>query len=231
MARVRVSYSGSLAKEFNTPRFTITINSSSPRTFIFPFGPVACTLDNIAPQYASVDRPGRYPLFMRSGNTLPTLSFQLFLGNIYSNQRNVQGWINHLIQIARSESLITIQYGAISQGSWRCTTMTVNGVQRNVQNEVSQATVDMVFTRASDIHLHLGPASGGTKKQATSHSAVSVRGGNKQIHAAVYIAKAGDTLWSICKAHYGDPSKWHFVADANRLQTPKLHPGQVIRLP
>ena len=46
-----------------------------------------------------------------------------------------------------------------------------------------------------------------------------------------YTVKSGDTLWAICKSVYGDPNKYHQVAEANGIANPnRIYPGQVIIL-
>ncbi len=48
-----------------------------------------------------------------------------------------------------------------------------------------------------------------------------------------YIVKAGDTLYSIARSHYGDASKWKAIFKANQgvLSSPEgLQVGQTLRL-
>ena len=54
----------------------------------------------------------------------------------------------------------------------------------------------------------------------------------KQPEAKSYMVVAGDTLWEIAVAQYGDGYKWSEIAKANALVNPDLiHPGNVLTLP
>ncbi|MGL4789943.1 MAG: LysM peptidoglycan-binding domain-containing protein [Anaerotignaceae bacterium] len=56
------------------------------------------------------------------------------------------------------------------------------------------------------------------------------RGVEKEI-PKTYIVKKGDSLWAICKAHFGDGGKYKEIATLNGISNPNLiYVGQVIRL-
>lgn len=47
-----------------------------------------------------------------------------------------------------------------------------------------------------------------------------------------WIVKQGDSLWSIAAKEYGDPSDWRLIAEANKMDNPRiLKPGQAIVIP
>ena len=51
-------------------------------------------------------------------------------------------------------------------------------------------------------------------------------------HAKSYLVRRGDTLASIAAAEYGDPARWRPIAEANRLENPRLlAPGTRLDLP
>lgn len=51
-------------------------------------------------------------------------------------------------------------------------------------------------------------------------------------HTKTRIVKRGDTLSSIAAAEYGDPAKWRPIAEANRIDRPRLlQPGWVLVVP
>jgi LysM repeat protein len=51
-------------------------------------------------------------------------------------------------------------------------------------------------------------------------------------HAKTYVVRRGDTLAAIAAKEYGDPAKWRPIADANRLDNPRvLPPGTRLALP
>ena len=50
--------------------------------------------------------------------------------------------------------------------------------------------------------------------------------------AGDYMVKAGDTLWTIAKAHYGDAVLWKKIEDANGVENVRnLKVGQMLKLP
>lgn len=54
---------------------------------------------------------------------------------------------------------------------------------------------------------------------------------NNNDNPDVYVVKAGDTLWSICKKYLGDGQKYSEIAKLNNIKNPNLiYPSQVIRL-
>jgi len=51
-------------------------------------------------------------------------------------------------------------------------------------------------------------------------------------HAKTYVVRRGDTLAAIAAREYGDPEQWRPIADANRIENPRvLPPGTRLSLP
>jgi hypothetical protein len=47
-----------------------------------------------------------------------------------------------------------------------------------------------------------------------------------------WLVKQGDTLWAIAAKEYGSPADWRLIADANRIDNPRLlNPGQELVIP
>lgn len=47
-----------------------------------------------------------------------------------------------------------------------------------------------------------------------------------------WVVKEGDSLWSIAAREYGDPADWRLIADANRIDNPRLlDTGQELVIP
>lgn len=47
-----------------------------------------------------------------------------------------------------------------------------------------------------------------------------------------WVVKQGDSLWSIAAKEYGDPADWRLIADANKMDNPRiLNPGQELVIP
>lgn len=48
----------------------------------------------------------------------------------------------------------------------------------------------------------------------------------------IYTVKEGDSLWSIAAFSYGDPGLWRPIADANRIENPRVvEAGTIIKIP
>ncbi|MGD1842324.1 MAG: LysM peptidoglycan-binding domain-containing protein [Thermonemataceae bacterium] len=53
---------------------------------------------------------------------------------------------------------------------------------------------------------------------------------------AVYIVRAGDSLWAIAEKFYGDGTKWEKISEANQLMEKRgrndlIHPGDELTIP
>jgi len=47
-----------------------------------------------------------------------------------------------------------------------------------------------------------------------------------------WVVKEGDSLWSISAKEYGDPADWRLIAEANKIDNPRiLNPGQELVIP
>jgi len=69
--------------------------------------------------------------------------------------------------------------------------------------------------------------------EATAKQVAGVRWVDvSDVSLAPYTVQPGDTLTTIALKVYGDPSLWHKIAEANRLENPDLIlPGQVLVIP
>lgn len=214
------------------PKFVMK-SEDGKYTFRFPYGPQQFSMSGMGPTYATVERPGRHPILLRSGRSLYVVTMTLTLA-AQDPQKSVEPWIAALDTLANQDTRVKVKYGLMN-GYWWITDLTVNGTRRNLKNEVSQATADVEFTRAYML-ANIGPASGGVKPAPTKKPTKTKKPrvssstpGSKT--ATKYTVKKGDTLWGIANKHYGDPQKWHQVADYNHLQSTTIYPGEKLVLP
>ena len=244
MATVKLSQTGKVGQSVqlkiwrSTQRLIITvlgIHAKDNRHYYFPFGPQVFTATGFAPTYETVARPGRYPLLLRSGNSLPTLAFTLPITGFDPHfsyrpdtQYSSEGYMSRIIAIANTTRPIQISYNYMTRGLWRLTDLSIDTVALTVTNKPAQANLTVTFTRMSNLSIPLGPTSGGHKKAPPKKS--KKPGKHKKVY--VYTVKRGDTLFSICLRHYHNGGKWRHVADYNHIKHPnKIRIGQKIKLP
>lgn len=216
--------------------------SSGP--IYIPFSPSAISHDNIAAEWAKVNRPGRLPTLVYLNEQLPTMSFNLFVtdkkirrltggapGDFWALSQSqvvesAMSTISTLRTYARLGTRLRVTYGALESGVWRITNYSVDSERRDPNtNEITSAAVSVEMTRVSDVIVGLGPVTGGVQPPPSTTPPASAP-------ARSYTVKSGDTLWSISIKYYGTGSKWTKIADANGIKDPKsLKVGKVLRIP
>lgn len=206
-------------------KMTITSEDQSMRVTV-RYAPKAVTYANVTRNWAQVQRPGRAPILSSADMPLPTLSYDLILAHPSPNVTQDTQW-SWLVRMARAEDRVTIVLGASESGFWHITNLSMTTVERHPDTQkITQATVTMELTRASDATARVGPVSGGhskTSKKPTYYGGVTYR------------VRKGDTLGRISNRFYKTPRRWRLVADANKIrrpkQTTKLKVGRKIRIP
>lgn len=224
-------------RSLRTNRLAITPEDASSHTLAIPYSPRETTHIGIGSDFARVGRVGRKDALIWLREQLPEMSFTLFVSDrtIYA-QPTAGGYevrqsaittIQHLVTYARLGTRLRVTYGLLESGIWRITGISVNATQRDsVTNEISQADVELEFTRASDVVVGIGPVTGGvTPPPTTTPPPMSQP-------ARTYTVKRGDTLWGISIKYYGTGVHWKRIADANGVSDPrKLQIGKVLRIP
>lgn len=204
------------------PKMEIVPEGGAP--FIVPFAPRGSDLDGVAADWQSVARGGRKPLLLRGGGSLQVMRFDLVLGHPDPDQ-SVEPQLAAVRRLAASGARFRVKLDATSGAfRWRMTAFSQEVVSRqHGTNQPTRAVVQMTFTEAADMVVQVGPVSGGSK------------GGGKdkpEKRPKFYVVKKGDTLQSIAKRFYGDPSVWRRIADANKIKKPKeLKVGRRLELP
>lgn len=182
-----------------------------------PYAPVEMETSGLSPTFTSADRPGRSPLLLRANDMQPVISFEFFLGH-KNSQQTIEPALKTLRGIADSDDRAILSYGPSEGGLWRITSFGYTVTQRAAgSNDITRATVAATFTRAVDVDLHNGPASGGAKGKGGDQNTKS-----KKTAVKHYVVKKGDTLQGIAHKFYKDTSKWRKIADANNIKHPKL---------
>lgn len=191
-----------------------------------PYAPVEMETSGLAPTFTEAERPGRSPLLLRASDRAPVISFEFFLGS-RDLQKSIEPELKILRGIADSEDRAILSYGPSEGGLFRITSFGYTVSQRQQgTNAITRATVAATFTRAVDVDLHNGPASGGAKGKGGKND------DNKKNAVKHYVVKKGDTLQSIAHKFYKDTSKWRKIADANHIKHPKkLKVGKKLVIP
>lgn len=192
-----------------------------------PYAPRKASLGGMAGQYETVPRPGREPVTVPVGGPLNTLSLTVFLG-FPDHQQSVEPLIAALRQIAEARDRVTLANLSVQErGPWHLTGCDVEVDLRQAgTNHATRATASLTFTAATAVTIKLGPVSGGKSRGG--------KGGKGDKGAQRYTVRAGDTLAKIAgmERHYGDPSKWRLIAQANKITRPdSIKPGDVLVIP
>jgi hypothetical protein len=200
--------------------------------FEVPYAPNDVSLDGVAPTFVQVDRAGRRPLLIKSASGLEVLTFDLVFGHP-DPQESIAGELAALRDLAASGDRCRIRLDDTSAAhKWRLTGFTQQVIARQYgTNAPTRALCNLTFTEVSDplISITRRGGDGGGKGN-------SGKGGKKNDddkRPKFYTVKKGDTLPSIAKEFYGNPSVWPKIADANKIRHPKkdLKVGTKLKLP
>jgi LysM repeat protein len=208
-------------------------NESKTIKITVPYAPQSVQMSGLAATYQNADRPGRTPLVLRSGLPLPVMTMELTIA-AKDHQTSVENILALFRNLAASTERVQVTLGPSEGGLWRLTTMDVNSTMRaHGSNQITRATVNVTFTRASDPATNVGPLSGGAKPPNTVSTKPTTAVRPKPIGTSrIYTVKKGDSLWIIAHKYYKDGSEWPTIARANKLRNPNLiYPGQRLKIP
>lgn len=215
-------------------RMQIVPEDGSTGAIAVPYSPNEVSHSNIGADYGKVNRASRTDALIYLNEQLPVMSFDLLVADkVQRKDQNgnlvtlsAMGTITALQQFAKLGTRLKVIYGSLESGTWRITSLQVSSARRDAfNNEITQASVSLEFTRVSDIIIGVGPVTGGVQPppQTTPPAGSQPR---------TYTVKKGDTLWAISVKFYGTGSKWTQIADANGIKDPKtLQIGKVLRIP
>lgn len=205
-----------------------------------PYAPLEVDHSDLGGAYNYINRPGLPDATIFDAAKVPKMSFSLLVTDkLTAVATGIQTFapivttaisvIQTLSKYSREGTRVRITYGVLESGLWYIDSMSVSSITRDPRSdEITQATVDLSLTRASDITDGVGPLTGGVKP-ATPPPAPAPP---QQTSSRYYTVVRGDTLWAISIKFYGTGTKWTTIADANGVKDPRLlQIGTVLRIP
>lgn len=211
-------------------------------TLVLPFAPREVSHSGMADTFAVLDRPGRKPVTVRTGNGLRSVSFTVFLG-YRDHQRSVEPLLEKLRGIAASGDRLTLSLSDLEGGvKWNLTGLTIDTILRQQgTNAVTRATAALTFTEDVEATVNVGPLSGGKKGpragggkggKGKGDDRANGPGSKGKTTTQRHTVAAGETLASIALLYYGDPSEWRLIAAASGVTDPrKIKPGDRLVIP
>ena len=170
-------------------------------------------------EFANINIPGlESPLlqFVRGG--LSTLTMDLFFDS-YEENKDVREYTDKVTNLLRIDKelhappIVRFIWGTpiftavLSQVSQTFTMFRSDGIP-------VRATLSVTF---SEYRTEL------SEKEEVKHSRDRTKS---------YILQQGDSLWMLAEKEYGDPAQWRAIAEANRMNDPRLlEPGTEIVIP
>lgn len=208
----------------------MSIVSESGTVITVPYAPRETSLDGVAPTFSQVERPGREPLLLRSGDSLRQLSFDLTFGHP-DPQASIETQLQELRALARSGQRLRIVLDHTTTSNlWRMTSFSQQVTSRqHGTNHPTRATVAVSFTRAVDPVVAVGPLTGGAKPAPKPPPKST---GAQKAAPRVHVVARGDTLSAIALKFYGNARLYPKIADANKIRNANLiRPGQKLTIP
>lgn len=211
---------GATPSRYGYGRHPKAILRTDSRELVLPFAPQGASLGGWAATFDRVDRAGRGPLVLRSGDGIADLAHTYTVGAL-DHQVSIEPVLDALRKIAEAgDRVVLVNLSPLERGPWRIESIAVEGTLRqHGSNDFTRATVSIGYVASSDL-TRLGPVSGG-------------KGGGKGItKARTYVVAQGDTLRSLALRFYGEPDEWKRIAKANGIKDPaKLKVGRKLRIP
>jgi phage protein U len=139
------------------PRSTVRMFDPLGGTVVrLPWMPDEIETTNTAQAWTQLARPGRYPLLLAQGKSLPVITFPARL--VQPGQADtVDGTITALEKLARSSNPLRLDIGGLYRGDYRITALTKTETKWTADGRVVDAEVQIELTRASDMVVAVGP--------------------------------------------------------------------------
>lgn len=208
-------------------RMTLMPEEGTGDPVYIPYAPRQVNVDGLAGQFATIERVSQLPALVYDRPSLNKISFQLAItdklfANSGGTRRTAKQTLDLLKSYAKAGTRMRVTYSSLEAGSWRITALTFQTLTRDERtNEVTQATVSMELTQASEMVVNVGPVTGGAQQPTVT-----------QPVSTTHLTKAGDTLWDLAMRYYGDGNKWTVIGDANNIVDPRrMATGIVLRIP
>lgn len=212
----------------------VTFVSENGYTIRVPFAPSEMQIDNLAPVYSVLERPGKQELLLWDREQLTQVTLTVFIAA--ENQRlnpigSVEQWITNFRNHVASRTRWRFMYGPqVDRHWWRFTDVSIKTQLRTPDtNEIAVATADIQLTQASDVSIRVGPITGGVPPSSGSGNGVAP---GTQTYSTYTIKSASDTLWAIASRFLGSGARWKEIASLNNITDPrKIRVGQTIKIP
>lgn len=217
-----------------TGRPKMVIMGSNNDMFELPWAPQAVSHSpGGGEEVVEIERAGRVPDIAVKNPRLHKMSFSFLLGKDLN--KSVEGEITRLENIVNVGGWVMVLYGQKESGLWKVTDFSWESIQREpLQNQVSQANVNMSFTEVPDSRKTVAKYSSDFNFRDDAVSAsisqslvelsrtVRARGnvssgsgglngstgvtspGKGAVAIPPHIVQAGETLLSIAQKYYGE---------------------------
>jgi hypothetical protein len=137
-------------------------------TFVFPLSPLTTKATGYAPDFSSLDRPGRSPLVYNTGRSLRTLTFDAIVRapNDPMGQVSIEETYLRPLEVLvqdPSNVFFIYQMGFTERGGWRCNGCDITPNRRqHGTNLITRATVSFSFLENSVAYAAtaVGPLTG-----------------------------------------------------------------------
>lgn len=182
--------------------------------------------DGIGSQWEQINRPGKKPWNLRSGDSLGTVSLEFVIGN--DDTTDVGPRLAALTAIAKYADRVIVGHttptGAPMSTNWTLTDARWRvRLRRHGDNAITSVRGTLTLTESSS------PLDATWTLPTTLSWPVTT---NRPVDRRHTIT-ASDSIWSIAQRHYpNDPEAWRRIADANALPNlTRLPVGAVLILP
>jgi LysM repeat protein len=183
------------------------------------FYPTQYSLDQ-GNQIAEIGIPGlSAPILQYVRGNTRTLTMELFF-DTYEQQTDVRKYTDKIYGLLGIKSsthvppICTVSWGSLT---FNCVLERVGGrfTLFLADGTPVRATLSVTFKEFTNIEVEV--------RSTPTESAD---------HTKTRAVQRGDTLSNIAATEYGDPAKWRPIAEANRIDNPRvLKPGQVLAIP
>jgi hypothetical protein len=126
-------------------------------TVVLPWWPDEIATSNLASVYETQERPGRAPLLLRSGDSLPEVRIGCIVEtSISPTQRNVNQVLIALRKMARARKPVTLRIASRSD-RYRITDLGITELEWDNQGRPVSAEVSITLVVASNAAVPVGP--------------------------------------------------------------------------
>lgn len=215
-----------------THRMTITPEDGGV-PIVVPYAPRNVDHTGRGGSYLDIPRPGLPSVIVYDGERLPRMSFTLIVVDkeLAGHDQSVTAIsvLEALENLAKTGKRVRVSYAKMESGLWYIEDFSFQSVMRHpATDEITHATVDITFVRASEVVIGVGPVTGGVKPPAPPPAPKPAA----KTSATYHTMKKGDTLWDLSIKYYGTGTKWRIIADANGIKNVRAIPvGKKIRIP